>query len=58
MATDSQTKDTQSKPQSGKKVYEKPAIVYRGPLEAMAGACGRFPPGPGKGVSPCTAIRS
>ncbi len=25
------------------KIYEKPAVIYRGPLEAMAALCGRTP---------------
>ncbi len=26
-----------------KKAYEKPAVIYRGPVEAMAAQCGRQP---------------
>jgi hypothetical protein len=28
-----------------KRAYEKPAIIYSAPLEALAGACGTYPAG-------------
>lgn len=37
-----------------KKVYEKPQIVYRAPLEAMAGVCSSG----GKAVGGCTIVMS
>ncbi|MGE5141574.1 MAG: hypothetical protein ACM3JD_19065 [Rudaea sp.] len=40
-----------------KKIYEKPAVIYRGPLEAMAGVCGTFP-GPGKTTVVCKVNKS
>ncbi len=33
-----------------KKPYEKPAFVYRAPLEALAGVCTPVPPGKPSGV--------
>jgi hypothetical protein len=33
------TRDPNKKPQKDVKVYEKPAIVYRQPLESVANAC-------------------
>jgi hypothetical protein len=40
------TDDTQIAPESGsrKKAYEKPQVVYRAPLEAMAAVCAPSPP--------------
>ncbi len=38
-----------------KKVYEKPQIVYRGLLEALAADCSAFP---GKAGGTCTTLQS
>ncbi len=37
-----------------KKVYERPQILYRAPLEAMAAVCTPAPPGKGLGDGNCT----
>lgn len=31
-------------PREGKKAYEKPQVIYRAPLEAMAAVCAPAPP--------------
>lgn len=37
-------------PSTGKKPYEKPGVMYRAPLEAMAATCSTFP---GKAAGVC-----
>jgi hypothetical protein len=41
-----------------KKTYEKPQIVHRQVLEAIAGACQQNDPVNGKAGAPCTTINS
>jgi hypothetical protein len=41
-----------------KKPYEKPQIVHRQVLEAIAGACQASDPVNGKAGAPCTTINS
>jgi hypothetical protein len=41
-----------------KKPYEKPAILYRAPLEALAGACPSGSGGKGSGQPGCNTIFS
>jgi len=43
-------------PKVTKQPYEKPAVIYRAPLEAIAGQC--LPEPPGKVAGPCTTITS
>ena len=52
---DQVTKVTLSDNQSEQKQYEKPDIIYRAPLEAMASACGTSP---GKADAGCTLANS
>ena len=46
-------------PKVTKQPYEKPAVIYRAPLEAIAGECVQ-PPGKATGIPPdsCTTITS
>ena len=37
-----------------KKTYERPLIIYRAPLEAMAAVCTPAPPGKGLGDGNCS----
>ncbi|MBI5034133.1 MAG: hypothetical protein HZB51_26735 [Chloroflexi bacterium] len=43
-------------PEQKKKTYEQPAIIYRAPLEATAGACSTNPPG--KATAGCSVTSS
>ena len=36
-----ETNTTQPDSREGKKAYEKPQVIYRAPLEAMAGLCAK-----------------
>lgn len=46
--------DPQSQEQDVRKPYEKPLVIYRAPLEAMAALCGT--PGTGKTGGPSCSI--
>ena len=41
-----------------KQPYEKPAMIYRAPLEATAGQCTPQPPGKAGPSQECTTIQS
>ncbi len=51
------TEEVEKKELRTKKAYEKPQIVYRAPLEAMAAVCQPIPPGKAA-AGPCTTINS
>jgi hypothetical protein len=48
----------EKKAKEEKKPYEKPQIVHRQVLEAIAGACQASDPVNGKAGAPCTTINS
>ena len=53
MSADSKLKETQGEVRSRKqarKVYEKPRIIFREPLEVVAAACTPSPPGKTSGI--------
>ena len=56
-----ETKDRVALPEQGavKKPYEKPQIIYRAPLEAMANVCTPGSPTFGKAsIGPCGTVNS
>jgi hypothetical protein len=51
--------DDETENKTEKKTYEKPQIIYRAPLEAMAAVCAPSPPAKGNpGICPSGPISS
>ncbi|HST22425.1 MAG TPA: hypothetical protein VLR90_14975 [Blastocatellia bacterium] len=55
----SSSEDDETENKTEKRTYEKPQIIYRAPLEAMAAVCAPSPPAKGNpGVCPSGPISS